>query len=371
MRMKKSMILLVLAIPMLLTGCLQTEANVKEAESNSIPVEVMKVETSTIAKEYYTVGKLSASEEVNIASKVKGTVSRVYYQVGDHVKKGATLYTLDNSDLLNDTDLTKSKLNKSLADAKMKYEDALKNYNNINELYKGGAVSKNELDNATLSYNQAQLNYEQAQKDLTSNTKSLDDSISDTIIKSPIDGVVAQRNIEEGEMTGTIDFVIVTTNPMVVNANVSEDVINAIRIGDEVKVKIQSGIEEEYTGRVKTISPVGSNNSNIYPVEIEMVNDEQHLKPGMFAEVFFQMEKLENQIQIPKKSILNKGKENYVYIVKDNMPTKILVKQGEVNHGLVQIQKGLTSGDLLVVKGQEYLDDKSKIKIVNQGDQKQ
>jgi RND family efflux transporter MFP subunit len=371
MKIKKSMILIVLAIPMLLTGCLQTEANVKEVESSSVPVEIMKVDPSTIAKEYYTVGKLFASEEVNVASKVNGKVNRVYYQVGDYVEQGATLYTLDNSGLVNEADLTKSKLNKSLVDAKMKYEDAFKNYTNINELYQAGAVAKNEMDNATLVYNQAQLDYEQAQKDLSSNTKSLDDSISDTIIKSPIAGVVAQRNIEEGEMTENIDFVIVNTNPMVVNANVSEDVINTIRIGDEVKVKVQSGTEEEYTGRVKTISPVGSNNSNIYPVEIEIANDDQRLKPGMFAEVFFQMEKLEGQIQIPKKSILNKGKESYVYIVKDNVPTKTLIEQGSVVDGLVQIQRGLTAGDLLVVKGQEYLDEKSTIKVVNQGDPKQ
>jgi RND family efflux transporter MFP subunit len=369
MSVNKSMILLILAIPMLLTGCLKPEANVKEAESG-IPVEVMKIETSTIAKEYYTVGKLSASEEVNVSSKVQGKVNQINYQVGDYVKQGDTLYALDNRSLVNEADLTKSKLNKSLADAKMKYEDAFKNYNNINELYQAGAVAKNEMDNATLAYNQAQLDYEQAQKDLSSNTRSLDDSISDTIIKSPIAGIVAQRNIEEGEMTGTIDFVIVNTNPMVVNVNVSEDVINTIQIGDEVKVKVQSGTEEEYTGRIKKISPVGSNNNNIYPVEIEIPNADQRLKPGMFAEAFLQMEKLEGQIQIPKKSILSKGKESYVYIVKDNVPTKTLIEQGSVDDGLVQIQNGLTAGDLLVVKGQEYLDEKSTIKVVKQGDPK-
>lgn len=350
-------------IPIVLSGCAKSNAIVSQPQDYAIAVEVTKVEARNITQNYTAAGKLYASEEVAVASKTKGKVASIRFDVGDQLKKGDVLYTLDNQDIIDNVNLQKSKLNKSLEDSKIRYEDALKDYNNMKILYEAGAISKDNFDNVEMAYNQAKLNYDQAQRDLNLNTKSLDASINDTIIRSPIDGIVASRNIEVGEMTTATDFVIVKLDPMIVKTNVSEDVINQISVGDIVKVHIQS---KEYTGKISTISPVGINNGNVYPVDIQIENKDLLLKAGMFAEVYFEVEKAENQVVVPKNVILSKGNEDYVYVVEGDQPKKVVIEKGISDNGYVQILGGLKTGDTLVVKGQEYIEEGRPIKIVNQ-----
>ncbi|QEK11237.1 efflux RND transporter periplasmic adaptor subunit [Crassaminicella thermophila] len=363
MKIKKMSVVCFLLMLLVLSGCDKSEAKGKKVEKKQTAVEVMKVEAKTITEDYHSVGKIYASEEVKVSSKKSGKVKKIYFDVGDVVKKGDVLYTLDNEDLVIDVELKKSQYKKALENAKMNYEDALNNFNKAKALYESGVLSKNAYDNAEKSYRQNKLNYEQAQKDLDSNSITLDASISDTIIKSPIDGVIAERNIEVGENTTASDFVIVNTDKVIVRTSVSEDIVNKISIGDTVQTNIQSN---NYMGKIKTISPVGINNGNIYPVEIEIENKDGLLKPGMFAEVKFEIERRENQVVVPTKSILSSGNENYVYIVEENKPKKVIIEKKIIKDGYVQVEGELSVGDLLIVKGQEYIDEKSLIYVVNE-----
>jgi multidrug efflux pump subunit AcrA (membrane-fusion protein) len=85
----------------------------------------------------------------------------------------------------------------------------------------------------------------------------------------------------------------------------------------------------------------------------------------MFAKVFFEVEKIGNQILIPKKSILTDDGKNYVYIAEDDKPKKITVEKGFTQDGMVQILSGLNTGDQLIIKGQEYITEGASIRIVN------
>lgn len=372
MKANKILIIFLLVIPIALSGCMGNtgamgvnngNGDTKKVEDNSVAIEVMKLEAQTITKDYNTVGKLYASEEINVSSEMKGTVKSINFNIGEKVNKGDVLYTLDSEDLRNDVDLQKSKLQKSLEDAKRRYDDELKNLNNMKSLYETGAVSKDQYDAAQTSYESAKSSYEQAQKDLSSNSVSLNSNINDTIIKSPINGIVSNKNIDVGEMTATNDFVIVNIGSVIAKADVSEDIVNELSIGDTVKVMVQSN---EYVGTIKTISPIGKNNGNIYPVEIEIENKDLTLKPGMFTDIYFEVDKIENQIVVPRKAVLSDGDQNYVYIVRDDQPIKVGVEKGIIKDGYVQILGKLNAGDVLVIKGQQYISEESSIKIVNE-----
>lgn len=376
MKVNKIIIIFLVLIPLALSGCMRnqgamggaekpsaTDKEMKKIDENSVAIEVVKLEAKTITKDYNTVGKLYASEEINVSSEKKGTVKSIKYGVGDNVKKGDVLYTLDSEDLRNDVELQKSKLQTNLQDAKRRYDNEVKNLNNMKSLYETGAISKDQFDATQSSYESAKLSYEQAQKDLNSNSISLNSNINDTIIKSPISGIVSNKNIDVGEMTTANDFVIVNIDTVNAKADVSEDIINEISIGDTVKVMVQSN---EYKGIIKTISPIGKNNGNIYPVEIEIENKELKLKPGMFTDIYFEVDKIENQIVVPRKSVLSDGNQYYVYIVKDDKPIKVAVEKGITKDGDVQIIGDLTTGDTLVIKGQQYISEESSIKIVNE-----
>lgn len=364
-KMKIKTIIMIFIVSMVVTGCGQANngGNTEQEAKNQKAVEVMEIEYQVLTNEYKASGKIYAKEEVNISSNAKGEVTKINYNVGDAVKKGDVLYTIDNEDLMNDVNLQKSQLDKNLEDAKINYNNAQDHFNKIKALFESAAVSKTELDNAEIAYNQAKLNYEQAQKNLNSNTKSLNSSIDDTIVRSTIDGIVSQANVEIGEMTTGNDFVIVNMNPVIIKTNVSGEVINQISKDDDVVVAIQN---EEYTGRINTISPVGVNNTNIYPIEVEVNNDGMSLRPGMFADVYFSIEKIENQIIIPKKTLLSEGNEDYVYVVEGDTPKRVTVSKGIAKDGYVQVTGDIKAGDILVIKGQAYIDEATPIKIVNE-----
>lgn len=372
LKMKKLLMISLMIIPLIVTGCSRPSAEMQKSqnipEENSIAIEVAEIEKSELTNDYSTTGKLYASEEISVSSEAKGKIASINFKLGDRVNKGDVLYTLDNSDLKTDVNLQKSKLKTSLDNAKIKYDDGLENLNKMKSLFETGVITKKDLDNAEMSYEQAKLNYEQAQKDYESNSATLNSSLNDTIVKSPINGIVASKNIEIGEMTGASDFVIVKLDPVIVKANVSEDFVNKIAVQDDVRTKIQ---EKDYIGKITSISPVGSNNGNIYPVEIEIENKDLSLKPGMFADIDFEIEKLENQIVVPKKSILSKGNENYVYVIEENSPKKVTVEKGITKDGYVQISGELNAGDKLVIKGQEYIEEGSPVNIVNEVSSKQ
>lgn len=369
---KKLIVIFVVLI--LLTGCGQSSGSgggsapagafggPDSAEDTSIAVEIMKAEPTEAIRKYQTIGQLIASEQVTVSGSSSGKVQSINYDVGDVVKKGDTLYTLDSSDLENDLSLSKSQYEKSLEDAERTFTDAQKDFANVKTLYESGAASEVEYDNALNTLNQAESNYEQAKKELNSYEYSSQSSLDDTIIQSPIDGVVAGRNIEVGEMTASQDFVIVKIDPIVVETSVSSEFVNQIAVNDEAMVTVQN---KEYTGSITLISPIGENGSNIYPVEVELSNEQNILKPGMFAEVSLEVAKAQNQIFLPKKAVLSDDEKSYVYVAENNEPKRVTVEKGFTQDGMVQILNGLKEGDQVIVKGQEYITQGATIRIVN------
>ncbi|TCO72658.1 efflux RND transporter periplasmic adaptor subunit [Marinisporobacter balticus] len=348
------------------TGCAKKEVAAQAAQKKVVPVEVMKLSTSTVTEEYDSFGKTYPLEETNVAAKTKGEIKNIYFNVGDQVNKGDIIYTVDSDTLVNNCDIKISSLEKSVKDSEIKYNDAFRDYNNMKILYENKTVSKNDLDNAQSQLDQIALSLDQSRKDLELNKRDKELSIGNTIVKSPISGIVAEKNVEVGEMAGNADFKIVNLKKMNVKVNVAENVVNRMNVGDPVDVYIES-LNENYNGTIISISPVGTGNNATYPVEVEVTNKDSKIRSGMFAKANFKIANLNDQIQVPKKSILKAQDEDYVYVVdtKTNMPKKIVVEKGIVNNGLVQVKNGLKAGDQLVVKGQEYVDEKSEVKIIN------
>ncbi|PAB59880.1 efflux RND transporter periplasmic adaptor subunit [Anaeromicrobium sediminis] len=361
-----AMIALTIGLVFSVTGCGKKEAAAQVAQKKVVPVEVMELGTSTVTEEYNSFGKTFALEETTVAAKTKGEIKNINFNVGDKVSKGSVLYTVDSDTIVNNYDMKISSLEKNIKDLELKYNDTLRTYNNTKMLYENKAASKNDLDNAESSFNQIKLSLDQSRRDLELNKRDRELSVGNTIVKSPINGIVAEKNVEVGEMAGNADFKIVNLNRITIKVNVAENVVNRINEGDNVDVYIES-LNENYNGTITSISPIGTGNNSTYPVEIEVVNEGSKIRTGMFAKANFNIANLQDQIQVPKKSILKAQDEDYVYIVdaETNMPKKTVVETGIVNNGLVQVKNGLKAGDKLVVKGQEYVDEKSEVKIVN------
>ncbi len=424
MRFNKIEILILLLALSLVSGCAGKKPALKSEALT--PVSTVAVQFKQIGINKTFSGKVNSENEVSIGSKSPGKVENVYYDVGDSVSTGSVLFSLDKTNVLNTIRLLEIQLqsSKSLIDSakiglesasgsqsessitqsktslegtRINYEDAKENLADMKTLYEKGAISKEQYEKSKLAFEQAQLAYNAVQKthsllidkiinqnvSLAQNQLNqarasenaikaqLDDArklLDDLDIKSPINGVVAANSAKRGELVsaGIPVFIVSDVNKLSVKISVSENLINSIKVGQKTRVLIKTAKDEPVEGEVANIGPVASNDTLTYPVEILIKDKNEAIKPGMFAEVIFEIEKRDNAIVVPRKSIEVDGDNRFIYVVEPDSTVKRLpILTGIDNGDEIEIKEGLTEAQQIIVKGKEYVKDGQKVNIVN------
>ncbi|MBE6034118.1 MAG: efflux RND transporter periplasmic adaptor subunit [Clostridiales bacterium] len=332
--------------------------------SEKVNVETLRISKDTLTDTANYSGVIVPSSTVNVLSTISGDVNKKYYEVGERVNKESVLFDMNTEDILdsvNIAEVTAANAKNAVEKAKIALNNASHDYEVNVQLFDAGAIAKDTLDNAKSTYELAQLSlqdaenaYKVAKTQLSMNRKTLQDAS----IKSPIKGVVLESNVNENAFlsAGTIAYVIINLDVINIEVNVTEDIINTIRLGDSVDVKIASVSEEYFKGNVISISP-GANSDGTFKVKIEIINSDNLLKSGMFAEVDFVKNNLENVLTVPVNSVLSENGQNYVYIVEDGIAKKMTVKLGFDHGDNIEILEGLSENMLVVTKGQQYVSD--------------
>ncbi|WIF95981.1 efflux RND transporter periplasmic adaptor subunit [Caminicella sporogenes] len=340
----------------------------KEAE----PVEVEKAAKRDIAISYTLSGKLSGVEDVVIMSEISfpTKVKKVNVKLGDKVSKGQVLFMLDDEDIRKQIEKAKAAYelaNRNLESQREQIENAKINFDRIKKLYKEGAVSKQQYEQAKLKASDKLIEVLKAQ--VNQAKVSLDQAYSQlekTIVKSPINGYAAAINVQENEFITSSQpaMRIVNTDKLTVNFGVSENIINKIKKNMEVNVKVQVATDKILKGIVKAVSPIPDDRAGIYPVEVEIDNKDGLIKPGMFAEITFDIEKVEKVLSIPSEAVKDIDGKKYVYVVINDAAVLKEVEIGIENGKFTQVISGLTENDKVIVKGQDYIENGQKVAIV-------
>ncbi|WP_081561910.1 efflux RND transporter periplasmic adaptor subunit [Clostridium formicaceticum] len=414
--------LMVLALVSALVGCNSTEpVNVQE---DLVSVKVQKITRGDVRKIETYSGKIKPKNQVNVMAKSFGEVGEVFFDVGDQVQQGDVLFMVDKKNAENNiahlnhqiksAEITIDNASLGLAMAegsrkenqknqsedtinllKIAYDDAKKNYEDIGKLYDAGAVSKQQYDQVKLIYEQTKLNYEagmrnhellvgtmlkediestrnQLQQAITARDalliqlKNAKEALEDLTVTSPIKGVVASRNVEKGELTGTTtpSFILVNMDTVLLDIHVPEGLINKIQAGKEIEIHIAAAGGEGFKGNVTHISPVADSSTFTYPVSIEIENKDGNIKAGMFAEAVIAIEESEDVVILPRKHLkIDKG-QYFAYIVEENIARIVPVTIGIDNGEYVEIKEGLKEGQQLIIKGKEYIVDNEEVGIV-------
>ncbi|RYD03926.1 hypothetical protein N752_17745 [Desulforamulus aquiferis] len=132
---------------------------------------------------------------------------------------------------------------------------------------------------------------EAALKSAQANLKKEQVALADMSIKAPFSGIIAARNVNPGEMAGTQNTLLslVNLSQVVIGTGVDEETINRLEANQSVKVKVSAIPGKEFPGKITNIAPAMEPQTKTYPVKIQIDNQEQLLKPGMFAEVVIDM----------------------------------------------------------------------------------
>lgn len=377
---KALMIILLLSI-LLLSACQQPEVEVPA--ERALSVEIMEVAYGDLQVRTTLTGQVHPLEEVRLAPKVPGTVSQVHVSVGDRVQAGNALVTLDQRDLQNSIRQSEAAIGiaeagvataeAGLAAVEEQHQQALRELNRVETLYHQGAATKQQLEQAEMAASENALNssraqVEQARAQLNQAQVSLEvarSSMQDTVIRTPIDGVVTEVNAKMGEGISGPAVTVAQLNPVVVKTTVSEYLINRFEMGQEVSVNIPAAQREAYKGTVSTIAPAPVTGSLTYPMEMEISNLDGMIKIGMFAEVELTMETRENVITVPSEAVVIREGRTVVFLVEAERAVMREVIVGIDNGQTAEIAYGLNAGDRVIFRGQDFLEDGSLINDVN------
>jgi RND family efflux transporter MFP subunit len=330
----------------LLAGCNNPKTEETKGDQR-IKVKTTTVQSVTNNFSFGYSGTIEASQVIPLSFKTIGTVDKINVEVGDVVRKGQLLATLDDSDLQNI-------YNTMLA----KYQQAEDAYNRLKQVYDEGSLPE-------IKWVEMKSNYEQAKSALDLSKNNLDKCK----LLAPVDGIVGRRNIELGQSSISLTLApieLVKIETVLVKISVPENEINRITSGQKAGISVSALDGKTYEGTVTNISPVAELMSRTYTVKIAVNNTGLELKPGMVCDVRMGFETDTKILVVPAKAVSKDSAGNtYVFVVTSDEQTvkKQHITVGRYYDSGIEVIGGLAEGQIIVCEGGEKLSDNSKITL--------
>ena len=312
----------------------------------TVPAKYMSMKSVVSAT-----GTIKPLESVEVSSKITARVKQVLVKENDHVTAGQTVALLDGKDYETQREQAEFTLN----NAKVKYE-------RTSYLYNIGAKSKEELDDAQYNYDTAESKLAEAESNL-----------SETVIVSPMDGVVIGEPVTDGTMAvqgnsnPTVIMRIADLSQKQITAKVDETDIGNVRVGQKATFTVDAYNGKTFTATVSKISQTdldnswntsstsGSSSSSsaaviYYSVTLDVNDPEGLLMPSMTARVEIETANKDNALAVPLSALKTDSNGSYVVIVKkDGTTENRYVETGIYSDDNVEIVSGLSEGEQVSV----------------------
>lgn len=274
-----------------------------KADTAAGPLVSTKVVQTTISTTISATGTLEPVDQVEVGTQVSGDIAKINVDFNSKVKKGQIIAELDKSKLK--ATLTQAEIAFRSAETDYKYKEST--YNRVKKLSESNSASAVELETAEYNMNSAKLSVERSQNEVNQARLNL----SYATIKSPIDGVVLKRAVEVGQtvaasMSTPILFVIAKDlSQMKVMAAVDEADIGQVKQGQRVTFTVDAFQNDTFNGTVQEVrlNPTTTSNVVTYTVVITAENPEQKLLPGMTATCTIVTQEITDAIAIPVKAL--------------------------------------------------------------------
>lgn len=323
---------------------------VEEKPRDYVPVNIEKLKTRDISERTVFSGKIIPNQEVILVPKMPGKVESLNVEVGDMVDSGQTIFTLDDSDIRRQINQAQQALDSAKAGLDQAREQK-RQAENTPGVPPGSGPS---LSGVQAQVDQAQMAYDQATAGL-----------EDTRINSPVEGVVSQVNINEGGLASNAQpsVVVLDVSELFVEIDIPEKIVSQLTEGQDVNIDISS-VNKMSEGVIQTISPSPDERTKLYKAKILMDEVPEEVKVGMFVRASFDINFKEDIIAVKNEVIIEEDDENYVFVVEKGRAVKTLVELGIESGDYVEIVEGLKKGQEIIVRGQDYIDDGSKLKVI-------
>lgn len=357
--MKNIYTTLILSVALTFANC--GKEHKEEAVDNSPPVKVKvsKVTESNNGQFLSVSGKIQAVNSADLSTRMMGYVKKVHVNVGDKVKKGQLLISINNTDL----QAKKGQVNAGISQAKTAFNNAEKNYNRFKNLFASTSVSQKEMDDMTANYEMAKAGLEAAKQQ----RNEINAQFAYSNIRAPFTGVITSKNIENGDMAtpGVPLISLETPKYFEVIAMVPEIEIPQIKNGVAVTVLVKS-INKTIKGKVSEVSTSAKNTGGQYLVKIALEKTAVNILSGMFSTVQFPVKRKVkwSSVLIPKKAIVKNGQLSGIYTVSQrNTALLRWLRLGRTYGNQVEVLSGLNSSESYIVSAEGKLFNGVKISV--------
>jgi multidrug efflux pump subunit AcrA (membrane-fusion protein) len=371
-----------LVADLLLSGC-KPAAPAEDAPT--VTVQVGAAENEPIQLKVIADAVLYPRDQAAIVPKIIAPVKKFYVDRGSRVKAGQLLAELENQDLAGvqlksqggyqqaqvTYDMQVQKVQQDIRLAKQTLDAQQKLYDSRQALYKEGAVSAKDVEDANVALTQARNVYELAQKEADlkvaqaqvniakGDMANAEAQVNYTKITSPIDGVVTDRPFYTGETppAGAALITIMDLSEVVARAHISQVDATHLKAGDEANISVP-GQGPALKAKVTLVSPALDPNSTTVEVWVQAANPGGRLKPGVSARVTMIGQTVPHAIVAPLAALLTDtdGVTSMIVLDTDNKPHKQKVKIGIRDGGDLQVTDGLKGGERVVTVGAFELD---------------
>jgi multidrug efflux system membrane fusion protein len=375
--MRLPIILLFLAL--FFTSCKEKSV---ETVKKIRPIKYSTIEPSTGVETHTFSGVAKAQNETNLSFKVAGTLSSVQVKLGDRVRKGQLIATIDPVDYNIQSNQAISQKEGSIANAKAaetQLINAQATYDRVAKLYENNSVALSEYQQAKAGLDAAQAQYDAANTQINAadqQLKAAGNQVSYTRLVSPMTGVITAVQVEANEMVnaGMLIAKVSSFGRPEVEVGVPEIFINKIKKGQEVTITLPSSPGQEFKGVVDQVA-YASGNAPTYPVTVEIDESVEQIRPGMAANVAFLFSKngatSSPKMVVPLDAVGKDNQGNFVFVLNQKsegvfVAEKKIVTIGELLPEGFELISGLEEGEIVATAGLKSLMNGTEVKLINE-----
>lgn len=338
--MKKICIIALAALA--LASCAQKKNNQEAADKAAQPVrqavKVLPAALQNVRQDGSYSATIQANAINNIAPQSGGRIQKINVEVGDFVSAGQILAEMDRV---------------QLDQAQLRLVNAETELGRLKQLYEQGGLAQSDYEAAELNYKVSKSSY--------------DNLLENTILRSPINGVVTARNYDRGDMYGMASpiFTVQQIAPVKILVGISEADYTKVRKGDRITLSVDALPGKTFSGSVRRIYPTVDPMTHTVNIEVQVPNQNRELRPGMYAKVNVNFGSSRN-IVVPDAAVVRlqgSGQRN-VFVVENGVAVQKAVSLGRHFDGQYEILSGIEVGEMVVVKGGSSLSNGANVEVI-------
>jgi HlyD family secretion protein len=389
-------LLLLVAFAAPVVSCSKSQtAQARSSETDARPVAVTAVHKEPVRRAVDVVGTLAAVDQVTVSSETDGKVRRILADLGDRVRAGQVLIELDSERQQYTLEQQQAALARALAQygatdpknlpeiektpdvqkAKADLVQATQSFERASELFKRTLISQQALDDAKTALESKKASYDAALQTARNLRASIPGSeatmklagrqLRDTEIRAPFDGYVERRMVNLGELVKAPMPVmaIVRLDPLKVTAEMPEKMAPWITAGRPLELHVDAYPDRTFSGNVTRISPAVNTSTRAFAFEAVVPNPDALLKPGTFARVHVESDKVDPVLTLPYLALQYRYGVNRVFVVQGDRLAMRELKVGDRMGERIEIVSGVKEGERVAVTDVDALNDGDRVSL--------